>query len=44
MQPQEAVDAPRFCIEDGTSGGALAVEDGLDAEALHALGHTPLKV
>ena len=40
MDPQLALDAPRFCIEDGTSGGEVLLEDGLGcAEKLLQMGH-----
>ena len=42
MDPQEAVDQPRFCIVSGTSGGAVAIEDGIDEHVLRrlrAMGH-----
>jgi len=47
LDPQAAIDAPRFCLQDGTSGGLLALEDGVPAsvvEALRAKGHAPLQV
>ena len=47
LDPQSALDLPRFCIEDGTSGGDLALEDGIANEViadLETLGHTIQKV
>jgi len=37
LGPQEAVDAPRFCIRDGTAGGALCLEDGFSRSVVGAL-------
>jgi gamma-glutamyltranspeptidase/glutathione hydrolase len=45
LDPQAALDRPRFCIESGTAGGAVALEAGLPPaliEGLEALGH-PLR-
>ena len=39
---QAAIDAPRFCIWDGTQGGVVSLEDTLDpsvVEELRAMGH-----
>jgi gamma-glutamyltranspeptidase/glutathione hydrolase len=32
LDPQAALDLPRFCIEDGLCGGGVALEDGIPAE------------
>mmetsp|Transcript_8480 Transcript_8480/g.18658 ORF Transcript_8480/g.18658 Transcript_8480/m.18658 type:complete len:129 (-) Transcript_8480:149-535(-) len=37
MDPQEAVDAPRFCIVDGTQNGTVFLEEGTEEEAVEAL-------
>jgi len=42
MNPQEALDAPRFFIVDGTSGGRVLLEEGITVETasqLAAMGH-----
>lgn len=42
LNPQEALNRPRFCLEDGTGGSVLALEDGIPTETiarLAALGH-----
>jgi gamma-glutamyltranspeptidase/glutathione hydrolase len=31
LDPQAALDLPRFCIEDGAAGGAVALEEGIPA-------------
>lgn len=37
MDPQAAVDEPRFCIMDGTSGGDVAIEEGLSEATISRL-------
>ncbi|MBI4732761.1 MAG: gamma-glutamyltransferase family protein [Chloroflexi bacterium] len=47
LDPQSALDLPRFCIEDGTSGGEVALEEGVPEETLADLagrGHPVRKV
>jgi len=42
MDPQQALDVPRFCIEDGTSSGRVSIEEGIPEqvmERLASLGH-----
>jgi len=42
LDPQAALDRPRFCIQDGTSGGKVALEDGISVRVmsqLASLGH-----
>lgn len=42
LDPQQALDQPRFCIQDGQSGGRVALEEGIPSEvvaALSAMGH-----
>lgn len=42
MNPQEALDTPRFCIMGGTSSGKIALEEGISFKAmakLAELGH-----
>ena len=46
LDPQQVLDRPRFCIDDGTTGGAVSLEEGLPEETvvgLRELGH-PVKV
>jgi gamma-glutamyltranspeptidase/glutathione hydrolase len=43
LDPQAALDQPRFCIDDGTAGGHVALEEGVPSEVqaeLSKLGHT----
>jgi gamma-glutamyltranspeptidase/glutathione hydrolase len=37
LDPQAALDRPRFCITDGTAGGHVAIEDGIPLEEMSAL-------
>jgi gamma-glutamyltranspeptidase/glutathione hydrolase len=42
LDPQAVLDRPRFCIDDGTAGGKIAIEGGVSAEVraeLSAMGH-----
>jgi gamma-glutamyltranspeptidase/glutathione hydrolase len=46
LDPQAALDRPRFCIESGEAGGGVALEAGLPPEtaaALAGMGH-PLRM
>ncbi len=46
QDPQAALDRPRFCIENGTAGGSVAIEEGMPDELLSDLarrGH-PLRL
>ena len=43
LDPQAALDRPRFCIEEGESGGNVALEEGIPVKVMSALasmGHT----
>jgi gamma-glutamyltranspeptidase/glutathione hydrolase len=43
LDPQAALDRPRFCIADGTAGGQVALEEGISPEVqseLAKMGHT----
>ncbi len=47
LDPQAALDRPRFCIEEGTAGGAVALEDGIPDAVIADLamrGHSVSKV
>jgi len=47
LDPQSALDLPRFCIEDGTAGGTVGLEDGIPDAVfvdLAARGHPVRKV
>ncbi|MGA7195378.1 MAG: gamma-glutamyltransferase family protein [Anaerolineales bacterium] len=47
LDPQTALDLPRFCIEDGTANGVVALEEGISDEIaadLTARGHQVQKV
>lgn len=37
MDPQQAIDQPRFCISDGTHNGAVMLEEGVDELNVYAL-------
>jgi gamma-glutamyltranspeptidase / glutathione hydrolase len=46
LDPQAALDQPRFCIGDGTQGGKVMLEEGIledTVKVLAELGH-PLKI
>jgi gamma-glutamyltranspeptidase / glutathione hydrolase len=43
LNPQQALDRPRFCIDDGTAGGKVALEEGIPEivfQQLEEMGHT----
>ncbi len=47
LDPQSALDLPRFCIEDGTAGGAVALEEGIAEGVITELetrGHAVQKI
>ncbi|MBN1145938.1 MAG: gamma-glutamyltransferase family protein [Anaerolineales bacterium] len=37
LDPQSALDRPRFCISDGSAGGGVALEQGIPVETMAAL-------
>ena len=37
LDPQAALDRPRFCIEDGTAGGMVALEEGISVDVMARL-------
>ena len=37
MNPQAALDTPRFCISSGEAGGSVSLESGIDVEVMSAL-------
>jgi gamma-glutamyltranspeptidase/glutathione hydrolase len=37
LDPQVALDQPRFCIEDGTAGGRVALEEGISTDTQEEL-------
>ncbi len=37
LDPQAALDQPRFCIDDGTAGGRVALEEGIPRNVLDQL-------
>ncbi len=37
LDPQSALDQPRFCLQSGEAGGTVALEEGIPAETLSAL-------
>jgi len=38
LDPQAALDRPRFCIDDGSAGGQVALEEGISPEVQSELG------
>ena len=37
LDPQSTLDRPRFCIDDGTAGGRVALEEGIPPDVLAEL-------
>jgi gamma-glutamyltranspeptidase/glutathione hydrolase len=47
LNPQAALDQPRFCIDDGTAGGKVALEEGISLDvpkSLDKMGHAVYSV
>jgi len=47
LNPQEALDHPRFCIVDGMPSGELALEEGIPSETIDLLskmGHSVIPI
>jgi gamma-glutamyltranspeptidase / glutathione hydrolase len=47
LDPQAALDRPRFCITDGTAGGQVALEEGVPPEVvgeLEVMGHKVMQI
>jgi len=47
LDPQAALDRPRFCIMDGTAGGQVALEEGISLEVigeLEVMGHKVMQI
>ncbi|MEW6718227.1 MAG: gamma-glutamyltransferase family protein [Chloroflexota bacterium] len=38
LDPQAALDRPRFCIQDGEAGGSVALEEGISVRTMAELG------
>jgi gamma-glutamyltranspeptidase/glutathione hydrolase len=39
LDPQSALDRPRFCLQDGEVGGGVSLEDGIPLQVMSALAH-----
>lgn len=37
MDPQEALNAPRFCIQEGIAGGKVSLEEGISIDTMAVL-------
>lgn len=47
LDPQAALDQPRFCITEGTAGGQVALEEGIPTEVvagLESMGHKVIQI